>query len=168
MNETVQTAITAGLAEIERTQDAPVGPLGYGADVSCSFDIDPTMALEDPTSTTAIANATFRCWDCPRGALPPDDGKDSKDYGFDLRAYCNRGTTDTELGTLQARLASEARKDDRIDTIRVKITPTHNGAITTLRVEARITPADRRLAPFTLVVAVTSSTMLIEAIGGVS
>ena len=166
MNETLQTAIDEGLAALARVTATPVAPLGYGADVSCTTDVDPTLALVDPFSYEGIAQGMVRCWDCPRGSLA-NDGKDAAAYGISLREHVNRGATRRDLNALQARLEAEALKDPRVDRIKVDAAVTFSGAEVSLRIVATIRPKSS-IGPFQLVLAVTSETIVIESIQAVA
>lgn len=140
--------------------------LGYGTDLVCGWDLDPTMAETDPNSVSGIGQAVFRRWDCPRGALPPDSGRDSRDYGVDIRGMLNRGTTDAVLNAAAASLAQEALKDDRIAAIKVGVRPSGTAALPILTITAMITPADPALGSFSLVLEATSADVVLKAIGG--
>lgn len=165
-DDVLRDALAAGLASLTRTTATPSGALGYGRDLSCGSDLDPSMAEIDPDSTIGIAQSTFRRWDCPRGALPPDTGKDSRDYGEDIRGMLSHGTTDATLNATTSRLGSEATKDDRISAIKIGVTPSGPPSLPTLEVSARITPADPALRAFDLVLAVSSADVVLKAIGG--
>lgn len=162
MNATLSAAIAEGLATLTPAA-LPTGDLGYGSDLSCASDLTETMESVDPTSTRGIGEAIVRRWDCPRGGLPADNGKDSLDYGEDLRGYCNRGVTVDDVRAIASKLKSEAMKDDRVFAILVTVTPSISRAITTLRVVARVTPYAS--GPFTLILTATSMRIVIEAIG---
>lgn len=88
------------------------GTNGYGVDLVCVLDVTADMAEVDPQSAAAVTQAIMRRLVTPRGAL-----LDDRSYGFDLRSYCNKGTTQAELMQLQAQVRSEARKDDRVATV---------------------------------------------------
>lgn len=170
-DDVLRDALAAGLATLSRVVAVPVAPLGYGRDLSCASDITATLEEVDPNSPIGIGQAVFRRWDCPRGALPPDAGKDSKDYGRDLRGALNRGTTDADLNSLGASLRSEATKDDRIAAIpRIRFVPTKtsNPANVSIEVAATITPADPSLGSFDLILAVEDETTVLVAIGNAS
>lgn len=166
-DDVLRDALASGLAALSRVVAVPVPPLGWGRDLSCASDITPTLEEVDPSSTTGIAQATFRRWDCPRGALPPDTGKDSRDYGQDLRGALNRGTTDADLNALGGSLRTEATKDDRIAAVpKILFAPTRtSGANVSLAVTATLTPADPTLNAFDLILAVESGDLLLVAIG---
>ncbi len=167
MNATLEAAIAAGLASIERVRDAPTGALGYGTDLSCTTDLDPDLAETDPMSPLGIGEGVVRCWDTPRGSLP-NDGKDAASRGLSLREELHRGTTDRDLRALERRLATEALKDDRIDRIVVEVRVTSTGTATVeLEVIATVTPAGVG-GPFQLVLAATSAEIIVKAIAGVT
>jgi hypothetical protein len=165
MNTTIADVIAAGLAALTPVQATPTPPLGYGRTWSCAERLDANLADVDYNSTTGIAQATFRRWDCDRGGLPPD-GDDAREYGENLRSWCNRGTNAADMRTLESKLEAEALKDDRIAHIDVAVTPTFNGALVDLSVVATITPVDPNLRTFDLVLAVTSADLVIKSIGG--
>lgn len=166
MNSLLQGAIDAGLAQLEKEVAVPVEPFGYGTDLSCGTDVDPTQALVDPFSTVGLAQSLVRCWDCPRGSLP-NDGKDAADYGLSLREYVNKGTTQRDINALQSRLEAEALKNPRFDRISVSVTPSFSGALVTLRVEAVVVPKGPS-GPFQLVLAATSAEIVLNSIAAVT
>lgn len=155
MNATLQAAIDSGLATLERVMDAPTGALGYGTDISCTDDLAEPMADVDPTSTTAIAQALLRRLDCPRGRLVDD-----ADYGLDARGYLNRGTTVAELNALAGAVRNEVEKDDRVSSAIVQVA----ASLSSLSVRIRIVPADPNLDEFSLTLAVTSASVVIQEI----
>jgi hypothetical protein len=158
MNATVQAAIDAELALLEREVATPAEPFGYGTDVSLTSDLSPTLELVAASSTRSIAEAILRRLDCPRGALVDDP-----DYGIDVRAMLNRGMTADEVRALAGRVRAEVEKDDRIDNATVIVTPTPTGD--ELRIEIAATPANA-LGRFALVLAVTSAEVLLEEMRG--
>lgn len=157
MNGIFQRAIATQIATLTRIADPATEPLGYGTDLDCAADCRDDFSEIDPQSPRAIVQALIRRWTTPRGALVDDP-----DYGFDIRAYYNRGVTLSELRALTMQMASEARKDDRVSDIRVSA----NASLQTseLYITARITPADPDTATFTLTFAVTSADVLIDTI----
>lgn len=153
----MRDAIAAGLASLERVQSPPSAPFGYGSDLSCAADLSEDMEEVDPNSTLALGQAIARRLDCPRGKLPDDP-----DYGMDLRGYCNRGVTTSEIRSLATRVRNEVEKDDRIAGVTVTVTPSSTGS--TLTVEIAVVPVDPRIGNFGLTLAVTSAEVLIETI----
>lgn len=166
MNATLQSVIDAGLAELKRDTATPTEPLGYGTDISCGTDVDPTLALVDPMSTDGLAQSLIRRWDCPRGMLP-NDGKDARDYGLSLRSYVNSGVTRRDLNALQGRLEAEALKDPRFDSVQVKADVAFVGAVASIAVAVRVRPKAPS-TPFSLVLAVSSASIVIDSIAAVT
>lgn len=155
MTTVVQNFIAAELAAAERLMDAPVAPFGYGSDLSCADDLSPDMAEVDGFSTLALAQALVRRLDCPRGGLPDDPN-----YGIDLRSYANRGVTSDDVRALAGAIRSELEKDDRVDGVAVIVMPSTTGQ--SLAVTLAVTPVDPNLGGFSLTLAVTSATTVIE------
>lgn len=167
-DDVLRDALAAGLAALSRVVAVPTPPLGWGRDLSCGSDITPTLEEVDPASTLGIGQAVFRRWDCPRGALPPDAGRDSREYGQDIRGMLNRGTTDADLNAAGGSLRSEATKDDRIAAVpKIRFVPTKTGgaANVSLEVSATITPADPTISAFALILAVEDGNTVLLAIG---
>jgi hypothetical protein len=154
----VHDVIAAELATLARATAAPVGPLGYGRDLSCVSDLANDLAEVDPASPVAIVEACLRRLTCPRGGLIDDP-----DYGLDLRAYCNRGVTITELRALDGAIRTELKKDDRVSDVDAAVSTT-TLTDAALRVTVRITAADPDLEPFAFVFAVTDASALLESI----
>ncbi len=158
MNETVGTSIDSQTAELVRLVPHPVGELGYGTDLECVSDLSVDVGEVDPYSMQAIGEAAIRRLTTARGML-----LDDRDYGIDVRAYCNRGTSFDELREIGGRCALELAKDDRIEAAVVTVL---QGALAhSLTISAVITAASPTLSPFTLTFAVTSSAAVLEAIG---
>lgn len=135
----------------------PVDPLGYGTDLACILDVSPRLDETDPTDPASLAQDIFHRLITPRGQLPDDP-----DYGIDLGDFLNRGTTQRDLVVAAGQVASELRKDDRIDDVAVTVTPDATGKNITFTIDT--TPADPTLAPFTLVIAVSDAGALLTAI----
>lgn len=154
MADVVRDAIAAELALIERLVPAPVEPLGYGSDISCTDDLDPDMREVD--GLEVLVQALLRRQDCPRGALPDD-----RTYGISLSEYLNEGTTDADRRALGSKIRGELRKDPRVDFVVVTVTSNPDGS--RLHIREVITPIDPRQGPFAMVLAVTSSSVVLEA-----
>jgi hypothetical protein len=156
MSQIVDDAIAAELATLTRVAEVPTGDLGYGVDLWCIDDLTEDMAEVDPFSVEAISQALIRRLTTPRGSLPDDDN-----YGFDLRGYCNRGVTLTDLQSLTQQIAGEVRKDDRVSDATVIVA--YSTTARSISVSLTITPTDP-LGTFTLVFAVTNDGALIQSI----
>ncbi len=154
MTQVVLDALAAGLLEVIREVDVPSEPFGYGTDISCTLDLDERMGEVDPASSLAIAEALVRRLDTPRGALVDDP-----DYGLDLKSYCNRGVTRSDLLSLAERVRLEVTQDDRVAT--ATVTVSSDGSA--LSVQVRVTPEDPSTGSFAMTLAVTSSAVVLEA-----
>lgn len=155
MNAVVADAIAEELALLTREVATPVAPFGYGADISCTTDLEESMPdVDDPK--TILAQALVRRLDCPRGALPDDP-----DYGIDLRSALNRGLTQAEVRSIEGSIRSELTKDDRVDTVGVTVTPSPTGE--SLAIALQVRPRDATVGgPFALVLALTDGGLLVE------
>jgi len=156
-NLTYANAVTRQLATLARVSDFATEPLDYGVDVHCLMDCRDDFSEVDEHSPEAIVEALVRRFVTPRGALV-----DAPNYGLDIRAYCNRGVTLTELRMLSSQMSAEARKDDRVDKMSVVI----SSPLSTqqLSVKLVITPANPELATFTATFAVTSAGVLLDTL----
>ena len=152
---TVRSVIAAELARLTRVTDFPADPLGYGTDLVCTTDLDARMAEVDPLSTRALGEAILRRLDCPRGALPDDAG-----YGVDVRGMLSRGVTTADIQSLAGRIRGEVTKDDRVDACSVVVTPSPTGS--SLAITLSVTPVDPRVGGFRMVLAASSSAVLLE------
>jgi hypothetical protein len=151
----VTDSIAAQTAELAREIAVPTGALGFGVDLSCVTDLTEDMAEVDPFTARGIAEAIARRLITPRGSLPDDLG-----YGLDVRGYCNRATTARELNELRGQVVNEVAADDRVSSATVDVVVAGKG----LSVKVMITPEDPSLKPFTLTLAVTDASALIESI----
>jgi hypothetical protein len=154
-NAIVDAAFAKQLAELERLVPQPAGDLGYGSDLSCIADLAENLAEVDPFSTRGIGESVVRRLTTPRGTLPDD-----RDYGLDLRSFCNRGATAEELREVGGRCSLELAKDDRILSATVAVV--QDSSTRSLSVAVLITPADPALNPFSLTFAVTSGAAALE------
>lgn len=155
MSSIVLDSIAADIATLERIEQAPGEPLGYGRDLSCVDDVTEMLDEVDPSSPLGIAQGVVRRLTTPRGALP-DDGE----YGLDLRGLLNRGVPASELAQLGGKIRNEVIADDRIESATVTVTYAGAG----LRVVILLMPVAPALQSFTLILAVTSGAVLIEAL----
>lgn len=157
MSAEVKTRIAEELALLTQLVPFPSEPFGYGSDISCDTDCDPTMAEVSGNSTLALAQALVRRLDCPRGQNPDDP-----DYGIGLRQYLNSPKTANEINALGGQIRLELLKDDRVDTLTVLVVPSQNGTI--LDVTLAVMPKDRSVGGFKLTLNASSAAILIAAI----
>lgn len=157
MSDVVRDAIAAELARLTRVVPSPTGDLGFGSDLSCTTDLDERMVELAGTDRLVLAQATLRRFITPRGSIP-----DAPNDGLDLMAWVSLGTTSTDIRALAGQMRAEATKDDRIAEASVTVSPSANGS--QLSTSVRVVPADPAIAPFTMVLAVTSAGVLLEEI----
>lgn len=91
----------------------------YGADMRVIledgvFDLDPTGALDTPLR--ALAMAILRRFVVRTGDLFYDES-----YGFDLRGVVGKAMTRGELFRVRSRVASECKKDERVDSAKADL-----------------------------------------------
>jgi hypothetical protein len=159
MNAIVTNDLETQIATMQRVQITPEPPLGFGRDLSCVQDMTENFDETDPDSAEGIAEAVTRRLTCPRGGL-----LDDPNYGIDLKAYLNHGSTFGDLRTLETRCINEASKDERVGAAEITIASDALGS--ELTVSVSITPYDPALRPFQFVFAVTDAGVLIQTIGG--
>jgi len=157
MSAEVKARIAEELALLTQTVSFPSGDLGYGSDISCDFDVDPSVAEVDPFSTLGVAQSLVRRLDCPRGENPDDPN-----YGIGLRQMLNRGVTGAEIRQLAGQIRAELFKDDRVDSLTVVVTPANLAR--TLTVEIRVVPVGTVGGPFRLTLNASDSAVLLEEI----
>lgn len=146
----MQDTIAAALAEVTREVVDPGEPFGYGVDYSCISELDDRLTQVD--GLTALAHSLLRQLTTDRGELPPDpDDPETAEWGIDLLAYLNRGSTRSSIRELEGVTRNELRKDDRVADVLVTLTTDY----TTIDLKVRVTPADPTLQPFTLIGALT-------------
>jgi hypothetical protein len=152
----VSDFIDAEVALLAREVVSPVAPFFYGVDLSCVEDVTDDLAEVDPNSVTALGEALLRRLTTPRGTLPDD-----RNYGIDVRSFCNLGMSTQDIRDLASKIRSEVTKDDRVDDAAVTI---GNPVTSDLSIAVQVTPVDRALGVFTLTLAVTDGQLLLEAI----
>ena len=153
MNDIVQTAIAAAVAELEVTSSVPSSPFGYGCDVHCEADVHPRWEEVSDTALV-LAQHCVRRLDTPIG-LPDDD-----EWGLSITDYCNRPTTRQELYELEGAITSELVDDDRIDEVRATAEPSSD--FMSLTVTLRIVPIDPGISDFSLTLSVSDVGIVIE------
>jgi hypothetical protein len=125
----------------------------YGTDVSTFPDLD--RSFRPIAGQRAIAECIARRWLTPRSSLEhaPDDG-------VDIRGLWHRGATDSLLQALQAQLADEAAKDERVLSADVELLV--DVAAERLTVRGKITPLKGK--PFRLVLTITDLVLQLEVL----
>jgi hypothetical protein len=73
--------------------------------------------------------------------------------------------TANDLRSLGGQIKGELQKDDRVDTVTVRLAPSSTG--TSLLVELAIRPVDARIGGFSLTLSASSASVLLEEIKAV-
>jgi hypothetical protein len=156
MNTVLADAIARLTAELPEGTGAVDVSL-WGRELSCVLDCtDGFATITDPR--LLLLQALARRCDTPRGALPAHD---DDDYGLDLRGMLHAGLTQSELASMQGRIAGEFKKDRRVETVTVRAT----FAASRLTVTGGIMPRDPALEPFPFVMDVTQAAITIAVSG---
>jgi phage baseplate assembly protein W len=153
MSDVVRDAIAASIALETRIVATPSEPFGWGSDIACALALDPDVRELDGDDPQVLANAIIRRLDTPRGQLPDDP-----DYGIALRSMLSAGITDAGRRSISGRIYNEITKDERVDSLRVDVTPGDES----LTIALTVTPVEGE--PFTTTLAVTSAGVVLEAI----
>jgi hypothetical protein len=99
-----------------------VDPYGFGTDISCYPDLDPSFA--EINGVQVIAESTIRRWQTIRGECADDP-----DAGEDLRIWLNRKWTRKNGYDLKIALEREAEKDERVLSCAVALELVNQNAI---------------------------------------
>lgn len=90
-------------------------PTDFGTDLSCGEDgLSPSFELV--SGTRCVAEAIYHRLSTQRGSLVDDAG-----YGLDVRAYLAKPFTTKTAFALQSFIAAEVRRDERVQTARVRV-----------------------------------------------
>lgn len=87
---------------------------GYGQDLSCVFDLDPTCA--EVSGNVLLAQALVRRLITERGQLIGDP-----EYGTDITQYLNDDVGPSDISAMAAAIRAELKKDQRVATVTVQI-----------------------------------------------
>lgn len=116
----------------------------YGTDVAGYTDIDGSGMMI--SGRMVLIHALIRRLSTPRGRLIG-----APNYGLDLMSYCNDDMSAADIGELQAAVASECEKDERVESAACSIA--YDAASKTMTVTIGITDG---AGPFPLVLAVSA------------
>lgn len=147
--------VAEGIAELTRQVTTPPAPWHYGRDLVCISDLTPTLEETDPLSYASLAQDLYHRITTTRGTIVDDP-----DFGDNVEDYLSAAIDAASLTLIGGRLASECRKDDRVDTIDVEVT----GDTRELNVVLIVTPRDSRIDSFEMVLSVTSAGAVLKAI----
>lgn len=115
----------------------------FGSDISTFPDFDADFRPLE--GARAVGEAVARRLMTERGALPFDP-----EYGTDIRRALNESLTPGAVAALQASIAAEAEKDERVERAEASVTLLH--ASSTLLVALKLTTS---AGPFDLVLRVS-------------
>lgn len=150
-NEIVQALIDADVAALERVADAPSAPFGFGADIECVDDVHEDVREIDPTTAAgarkALGQDLYHRLITERGTI-----EDDRDYGLGIHRLLNKAVTQADLSELAGRIRLELEKDDRVDTLTVRLAFTASG---TVSISIRVTAEDPNVGGFELVLGST-------------
>jgi len=144
----VDDFIAAELLTLTPILALPVAPFLYGSDLDCVSDIAEDAAEISADSPRSLAQGVLRAWSTPPGSLLDDPG-----YGYDLVGLLHSGVPTEHLDSLGGQLSAEALRDDRIDSLNLKLTLGAN--YKSITINAVLTPADSALGEFSFVAAVS-------------
>lgn len=119
----------------------------FGTDLHCVDDIRPTFEMA--TGRLVLAQALARRLATPRGGLFYD-----RTYGLDLREYLNADFEPGDTFRLQAAVAAECERDERVD--RASATATLDPVAHKLTIRVSIVAGDEA---FSMVLEVTAVTV---------
>jgi phage baseplate assembly protein W len=124
----------------------------FGVDTDTFPDLDVTGRAV--TGNRVVMIMALRRLTTPYGSLAYD-----RDFGLDLREYLNDDLSDADLASLQAQVANEITKDERVERCSVVITLDDN----VMRVRISIAAADGNAFAFTLAISEVTAEILQEA-----
>lgn len=123
----------------------------YGRDISCTTGL---RTGRFAVGARLVAEAAYRRLTTPRGMLR--GGEDEDNYGLDLLDLIGSASTKADAAALPGRITAELKKDERILTVDVVVTPTSNGVSTSFNIQIA---AETVAGVFDLVLAVSDVTV---------
>lgn len=123
----------------------------FGTDTSCTTSLRTGRLVTGPR---LVAEASYRRLTTPRGMLR--GGADEANYGLDLADEIGSTNIVATAASLPGRISSELLKDERLDSVEVKVTTTTIGPSTTFYVSIEGQTAE---GPFLLTLAVSDVTV---------
>lgn len=123
----------------------------FGRDVSCTTSM---RTGRFSTGVRAVAEAAFRRLRTPRGMLHGDE--DEKNYGLDPLGLVGSVRTKADEAALPGRISAELTKDERIETVTVRVLSTKVGPATHWKIYIDAETAE---GPFSLQVGVDGVTV---------
>lgn len=155
MTTTYADFVAAEIAKLVPLATTPDAASGYGSDLVCVSDIDPSIRMTDPARIEDLAQDAFHRITTPRGNLPDDS-----DYGIDVSEMLSSPDDATTLIMQESIIRLELLKDDRYRN--VDVTAGVAAKVRTFTIQ--ITPEDPALRTFTLIVPITQAGATLEVI----
>ena len=117
-NPIVETYLAEQMAILATSEPYMVtGELGFGSDLSCVYDLTPTMEMVGGNSVEIIQQSLLRRLITPRGSL-----YDDLDYGLGVSLYLNSSMTVQQRQEIAGVIQGEMMKDDRLESCSVELT----------------------------------------------
>lgn len=157
MNTLFQPWFDAQLASMTRQVSPPVAPFRYGTDMSCAEDIPDDFAEVSPDDYQGLAESIIRRLLTPRGGLIDDPT-----YGDGLISMLHHGVTAQELASIRQRIEDETKKDDRVDTVVVDVSPVPEPLSTGQMIISMTVTAQDRNQDFDLILSVDGTGHIVE------
>lgn len=157
MNTLFQPWFDAQLASMTRQVSPPVAPFRYGTDMSCGEDIPDDFSEVSPDDYQGLSESIIRRLLTPRGGLIDDPT-----YGDGLVSLLHHGITTQELASIRQRIEDECKKDDRVDTVVVDVSPVPEPLSTGQMIINMTVTAQDRNQDFNLILSVDGSGHIVE------
>ena len=138
--------ISGGIVEPPPTL-ARTDQVDSGVDIDCMIDVGQSLSLA--RGLRNLGNAIARRRVTPRGGLFYD-----ANYGLDVRAFLNAGMTPQQLAQVQADVAAEVSKDERVENPEVTVVSNTQTATMTITIVCELAEG-----PFRFLVAVNALTV---------
>lgn len=123
----------------------------FGREISCT---DSLRTGRFVSGARIVAEAAYRRLTTPRGMLR--GGEDEANYGLDLTELIGSVATKADAAALGGRISSELKKDERILTVTVTVTPIPGPVATQFDIAIS---ADTTDGPFVLQLSVSDVTV---------
>lgn len=127
-----------------------------GVDIDCIIDVGQSLSLA--RGLRNLGNALARRLVTPRGGLFYDGN-----YGLDVRAFVNAGFTPQQLSQIQADIAAEISKDERVENPQVTVVSNTQTATMTITIVCELAEG-----PFQFLVAVSALTVELLSVEALS
>lgn len=161
MNTLFQPWFQNQLSQMTRQVTPPVAPFRYGSDMSTRgsnySDIPDDFGEVSPDTYQGVAESIVRRLLTPRGGLIDDPT-----YGDGVISLLHHGVTVQEVAGIRQRIEDEIKKDDRIDTVVVEVSPVPEPLSTGhMQISLTVTANDKDQS-FDLVLSVDGTGLIVD------